>query len=947
MKKDDLAIEYVLNLIKACDTYPYKSIPGSQQACGKFINLHEVYTPLPIMERSDYDKLMTTGRCPVIIEEEPPRTTSEPYQYLYLSPPGGGKSTRLKMICLSYAYLFLKSIDYDFDSGDFKLVVLDNFNTDAIKDNSISKIEQWKSSMEDLCAKTHVTQGAFPIFVDLQSLSGVDNIHSIDNMITHSIRHTMLCSNNVNFDINNEHLLTLLESQEKLVLFIDGLEECLSNIQYSFDDMLDKYIITHKNVIKISLSSRYAEFRDYEQNNNKTTLRSIRQIYIPGLVSGVNQIRLFAEKWYKALGMANKTVFDTNSILIEPLENLKFNFDFITNPLTLTGLIMSSINDNFLSSDIGKFFEQSIVSRIMWVAQNKYNFHDVVIQLAYIAYHMSISEIDHNKITDQDLIKLIYSSRSELKAYFKQQWSLEENDIRQFCNFLVESTILTCNNAQYLFPIVMFQAYLAAYCIVNNLFPHDKRFPTRYSYIESHININEDLWINITEIAYVLDTEIGDLKDEIFYNALDIALSDSDDMGYYSRLALFIAGIADRPLDLSDQDRLSKIVVHAIENDNIFRVTYYAILGLLSANREEENNLLITKIAMAYATLDQDQAHEFEINAAILLFYCFWNCKISERYLKPMAELFFRNSISPAAFKSLPQNRFGRYNSKTLYRVLKELDTEAANDDDYLYTQYKDYLANIDAYAEEGKWPCDVALSLINSDKDTDKIKALSILKMAAKLQGDESVAYHYKFKDDPLQMNELSTFLKNGFTTPCQYRDLYFLVFIEFYNGPMPVSWLNYMVDEEMFIYCLNRELAQWATDDLAKIIEMSDDSLSYDLLYIATYPWKKATRYMKKVKTANRNILDKIENSYGLINKLIKIANSNTSGPYKNEIFSLKLLGILLNDEKYIDQMRLKMEQQFSSSQIDLTFFNKRMCALYSLDETDDKFLTKMFGI
>lgn len=947
MKTEAWAIEYILTLIKTCDTYPFSNIPGSYQAGGQFIKLHDVYTHLTIISRSTFENLKNNGKkATAIIEKEPPSTISEPYKYLYLSPPGGGKSTRLKMLCLSYAYLFLKSIDYNFDSDEFRSIVLGHFNTGVAEDNSISEVEQWKSSLESLCSETHVTQGAFPIYVDMKSLRGIENIPSIDYMIADYFRDTIMRSSNFNSDMDDKHLFTILEEQEKLVLFIDGLEECFQySSQYSLVDLLDKYIIAHKNVIKISLSSRYEEFCNFElMNSNESTLNSMEQIYILEFVRGIDQMHSFAEKWYKALGKVNRTVFDADLKLIEPLSKLKFDYWCIKNPLVLTGLLMSSISDSFQSSDLGQYYEYSLKSRVMWTAHNKYNYDDVVIQLARIAYHMSISETNQNSISEQELITLIYNSRTELNAYFRQEWSLEEKDIRRFCKFLVKSTILACKDKQYEISLYTFQAYLTAYCIVNDFFPRDKRLPSRYAHIESHIKNKENLWEYITLFSYILDTELGDLRDDIFNNVSDLAISNVDDTGYYSRLALNIATAAYRPLYLSEQDRISKIVVRAIANDNIFGVIYTPITNLFFVNSEEENNLLIEEISKAYATLDSNMVHAFGVNAAILLFYCFWNCKVSERYIKPTAVQFFRNYVSPAAFKSLPQNRFGSYNSKALCCILEELDAEASCEDGNMSTAYKDYLANIYAYSKEDLWPCDIVFSLIKSDNEDDKMMALIILKYAARLQGEENIAYHYRFNNDPSQMEELSSFFKKGLTTS-QYPERYFYVFLDLYNSPMPSKWLQHMEDEDIFKYCLNREFTKWKAYNNSEVWVNNNDSLSYDLMYIATYPWKTAWIYVISAIKTNSAIKEMVYNK-GFISFLSKIANSNNDNQYYEQIFSLKLLAIFLNDKKYIGQMLLKMKHHLLSDQSDMTIFNKRMVTHHSIDEEKEMFMQKLFN-
>ena len=110
---------------------------------------------------------------------------------LYLSAPGGGKSTLLKMFALAYAYKYLELIKYDFLSEEFVELMIDGYNKKKGINEYVEDIEICKENIEGICDKLGVKKGVFPVFIEARDIIILDGYADFEDIIRQTINDTI------------------------------------------------------------------------------------------------------------------------------------------------------------------------------------------------------------------------------------------------------------------------------------------------------------------------------------------------------------------------------------------------------------------------------------------------------------------------------------------------------------------------------------------------------------------------------------------------------------------------------------------------------------------------------------------------------------------------------------------------------------------------------------
>ena len=939
MITSQIVIKYLLQLINICDAYPVGNIPGAIKAGGHFIKLHEVYSHLSVISLFDYE--MSLNLLPgekyspkYVIETEPSDEMSTPSILLFLSNLGGGKSTRLKMYGIAYAYQYLKSIGYDFCSEEFRINVLNQYYED---DGDSTKIDRWINEVEELCKTMHVYNDAFPVFVDLKSFG---DLNSFDGVIAQSIINPLIGSDLFERYLSEVDISLMLKTQKRIVVIVDSLEVCcVQDYSNSFDDMLLKYLSNNNNIYRVLLGARYSEYQNYQHLHNKQLLsidERLSQYFIADLPRKFKAIKSFAQKWYQALRRINESEIDNEWDNLKYLRRYSSSLEVLRNPLSLTGIIMISISENF-PVDRSMLYGKSLELCIIWNNHNNYNCRDVLIQLAYIAYHMSISEVDRDGVDDRELSELIYNSRIDLRDYYRQNWGIEELEVNQFYAFLIESRIFVHSRGKNEFSLKGYQSYLTAYCISNELFTRDKRIANRYKYLDEHIRNCEEFWDDIIQSAYLLDTDFGDLRDDIVNALLDAATSARANI--YT--LLIILNIKIGPSSNFSYNEL-KSLYFAIVNgyrylSSISKIFNYFIF-ILEANSKKENDAFIDIVLETYNSIDLTDRNRFVGYISSLVYLCIWNYEVSETYMRTLAEIFLKDHFTNFSVYATYRRKDGGFHDRALYHVLEELDAEMSNKNDGSFNQYKFYLANIEGYSKEGLWPCDVAFSLMESNEEKDKITALHIFHIASLLRKSNLYdKYHYDFAGATVEMlRKLSSFLNFYIYNPSSYSNIAKIAYLQFYASPMPNGWIDSILDEKVFIQCFKRGFQNWSPE------YKYDGEFDYDLTYIATYPLFIADKYLNRNNLAT--IDDMLSKRDSFINHIHKVIDNRIEYGIETYIVGLKLLS-LFEDRTFmsdIDNVLKNDKARLQKEHLDI--FAERVSAYFSLSPKKESLLRQI---
>lgn len=835
----------------------------------------------------------------------------------FLSAPGGGKTTLLKMYSLALAYKYYIEL-FGCKDGMF--------------DNS--------ESIEAICEQLRISEGACPFFISARELKeedypDIESASGFKKVIIDTI------SFMIDDDVENLDVESLFNSIQKKVYIVDSVEEFSNNsFRNKFLMGLDSFSVGSR----CYLSSRY---REYMENVKDTKIDrdgielSAKEYVIEGLQK--DTVRVFAEKWYAALNkVSGHKKLDVEKDFLVPLYKNSNVKNLISNPLELTSLLMISSYDSYLPSDYAKIYGRSIELWLTWNNYARYNYEDVMRQLSQIAYKMATSEKEKIVVSQETLTCYILEARRDLKRYYQQEWSDDEESVKEFIQFLCRSHLVSKSTEGFDFVHRQYQAYLVAYCISTNNFSRETRKKSKFEYIEEHIREKDDFWNQIYKIIAIIDIE---LRDDIITTLFELSENDSigDDNYYVSRL-IELAIIPGVNFDENERKKLIELIVQDEKKWKLFNSKKVDLNELLYLNDQYSNEMFLQIAITKSEELPEKNRDIFRDAIATTVFYCIWQCAVGERYIRMALKTFFANFINTNIIEMI-------FNSKKLSEqqimvkdVVCSVGREAIESGGY--SDCYMLIAAILGYEENPYKQIDILIE--KNGLETDVI-AINILVIATWLLRCKR-ASRYGYGIEIGQLNRYADFILEGIINHKTYeiRRDYLAVFVDAFAIGATKDYHSTWFRKDVFDFVLQNALSEYLND--GKLYDEQDDSFTRSIEHIALYPcfFEEECKHVvaesgieinplvdriRKIYNETEDIINKIysakllilllEMGYDERNKLIREIEKQASDyKVKQRLRSDDLEGVY---EQGISQMKLyKPEGQQILKELDLSNFN-----------------------
>lgn len=819
------------------------------------------------------------------IEKEIERPQKEELNWnWFLSAPGGGKTTLLKMYSLAYAYKYY--------------VELYGHNEELFGDGG---------TIENICDQLGVTEGACPFFISVRELKeenypGISEADGFKEVILDAIK-SLVEDEVAEFDVED-----FFSSIKKSIYIIDSVEEFNNiNFRIAFLSGLDAFTCGSK----CYLSSRYREYMDSVKETKLVrdgVELSAKEFVIDGLIprseltsdfeERKDIVREFAEKWYAALNkISGRKKLDVDKDFLIPLYKNANVKNLISNPLELTSLLMISSYDTCLPSDFVKIYGRSIELWLSWNNYARYNYEDVMRQLSQVAYQMAISENEKIVVRPNTLSKYIKQSRNDLKRYYQQEWSDDERSINEFIQFLCRSHLVSRSTEGFDFVHRQYQAYLVAYCITTNNFSRETRKKSRFDYVEEHIREKDDFWNQIIIIIVMLDIE---LRDDIITSLFDLSEIKGDssitDTNYFVSLLIQLAIMPGVNFDEYELEKLFGLIVQDESRWRLFSSKKADLQKLFDLNEEYVNELFIKVAIRRNNELSEIDKDKFRDEIATVLFYCIWYCEVGEQCIKDALNTFFANFINTNIMEIL-------YNSRKLTEkqfIVKDIACSIGKEaiEAGSYSDCYMVIAAIVGY-EGDRIPYSSVDYLISKKTFESDVIAINILVIATWLiRCNKALRYGYDIESGALA--KYSEFILKGLLDDKhkKIRRDYLATFEDVFSIGEAMNHIGLWFHEDVFEHILRIALTEYEKD--GTLFDEKDGSFSRCFEHISLYPCEYADFCKRILNELNGN-------SHAIIEKLKDIYNRTED--IMNKVRAAKLL-ILMSDMQYDDRTLLVKE-------------------------------------
>ncbi|MDU5290299.1 MAG: hypothetical protein E6177_07660 [Clostridium sp.] len=940
MENNQLLELYLRKVIEFCEIYDAFSIPAAMMAGGAEIKLQDIYTHLPTVKREEYesgkstfyDRSINKNRVQNVLDEtedsRPSMIDSSKMEITdidaliaeidrkiaelekeesnthdsntdatsygekqdldeikkeklnwvwFLSAPGGGKTTLLKMYSLAYAYKYY--------------VEAFGKNEELFGDVQI---------IENICNQLGVIEGACPIFISARDLREEDYPHIFEADTFKTVIIDAIISL-IGGSVSSTEVEQLLISSEKKIYIIDSVEEFSSSeFRKIFLEALDVFT----SGSKCYLSSRYREYMD---NVKDTKLMrdgvelSATEYVIEGLTSHFDSrkgiVREFAERWYEALNkISGKKKLDVEKDFLTPLYNNANVRDLIANPLELTSLLMISSYDSCLPSDFVKIYGRSIELWLSWNNYARYNYEDVMRQLSQVAYQMAISENEKIVVSHNTLVNYIKQSRLNLRRYYQQEWSENEESINDFIQFLCRSHIVSRSTEGYDFIHRQYQAYLVAYCITTNNFSRETRKKSRMDYVEDHIREKDDFWNQIIIIIVMLDI---DLRDDIISTLFRLSERNGSlevvDTNYYVSLLIQLAVMPGVNFDDYELEKLFNLIVNDESKWILFSSKRTDLQKLFSLNEEKDNALFIKAASKKNQDLSEVDQDKFRDKIATIVFYCIWYCKVDEQCVKIVLSTFFTNFINTNIIEMIFNSKKLTEQQQLVRDAVNALGKDAINNSGY--SDCYMLIAAIAGYADDSS-PYHCIDELIVKETFESDVIAINILVLATWLIRCNK-ASRYGYSIDSGIMGKYADFVLKGLVddSHIKMRRDYLVTFSDIFSIGETVGHEVNWFRESVFDYILKIAISEYRSKEP---LYDEDGNFSKCFEHISLYPCEYSLLFKKIITELNFDITEikeKIRDIYDSTDNLISKARA------------AKLL-IIFSDMHYDERMSLVKE-------------------------------------
>lgn len=929
MTNSEILEVYLRKTIEYCGTYDAFSIPAAMISGGTEIKLQDIYTYLPIVERNEYEMAKrrtysdggmsrnetgTTWTSPVamseddiqlgdldkllrdidaklaelevkkgkennqtnqIEEQEVIPSSDRPFApnmsvnwEWYLSEPGGGKTTLLKMFSLAYAYKYY----------------IDNFG------QSENLFVNTKSA-DRICDLLEITEGFCPFFISVRDLREEDypNVSEADGFkkVIIDVIRTTVEEEVVEFDADG-----FLNNVIKPIYIVDSVEEFESeNFRTSFLNGLDAF--SHGN--KCYLSSRYREYMEdirdtrLKRDDGKEIL-PLKECVIDKLENNKDVVVEFAKNWYSALNNITGRSLDVETDFLIPVYNNDNVKNLITNPLELASLLMISSYDSCLPSNYVTIYARSIE---LWLGRrnpDRYNYEDVMRQLSKVAYQMATSEKEKIVVSESTLLRYFRQVRDELKRYYHQEWLDDDTDMKRFIQYLLQSHLIGKSTEGYSFVHRQYQAYLVAYCITTNNFSRETRKKRRIDYVEERLLKKDDFWKPIINIIVMLDIE---LRDDVIEKLFLLSKEKNEDQtNYYVSLLIDLAIIPGVNFDEYELEKLFELIIYDDKNWRLFSTKKKDLQKLLDLNDEYGNDLFIRTAIKRKEELGEGDRGKFSDSISSLIFYCIWYCKLGTESVNNAFIAFLTNYITFDIIGMICDSKAISARQKRIMDTVYSLGENAIKSGDY--SDYYMIIAVMIAN-ETGKDPYSCMDSQIEANTFESKVIAVNLLVIAAWLIRCGR-ASRYGFEPAPNVLMKYANFVIEGILDVEHekiQRD-YLAAFEDVFACGAMESDEDEWFQEKTFVHVLKKAILQYKEEDV--LYDSEDGELSRCLRHISLYPCK----YGKVCRQILNNELEDLTPIINRLKAVYDIEDDNVM----NKVYATKLM-ILMSDLNYDERL------------------------------------------
>lgn len=423
VEKQDARSAYFDYLENELGEIQFEGMPTDKDAGAVKVKLENIFTPLHfIYENKNKFKNNSKSEINTVQINE---ILDGTVRAAVLAKPGGGKSTLIRRIALAYAFP--------------------------------DRRKRVKDGLPD--------RDLFPVYIRCRDL-GNEATKSIKEIIGSIVNRAEITQFAEAFKSIIEDAL----QDKKVLLLIDGLDE-ISNEQHriSFVNQLRTFTATYPTV-NLIVTSREAGFRAVAG-----TLAGYCDQYKIAALSSTD-IQCLCLKWHEAiLGKSDKTKEDADKVCSIILDDSRI-VALAENPLLLTTLLFVKRWVGYLPTKKCQLYAEMIkLLLVTWnaVAHEKLDIDETEPQLAFVAYHMTLS--GQQKITRDKLEDYIIAARKELPDilnYTALSPSRFIDQVEERSSLLIQYGLEENENGRlvpsYEFSHLSFQEYLTAIAITKS-----------------------------------------------------------------------------------------------------------------------------------------------------------------------------------------------------------------------------------------------------------------------------------------------------------------------------------------------------------------------------------------------------------------------------------------------------------------------------------------------
>ena len=423
--------------------------------------------------------------------------------------PGGGKTTWSKRVCLACL-----ENDEEFFSEQLPL-------------------NNW-----------HMEGGLFPLLLCCRNMTEINNA-SVNEFLSLAREMTALSfGKNIFQNYSKQDFYDLLckHAQDgSLLLIVDGWDELANEEREKHLESILNWFLEKNPKVKCVITTR---------GQQKTTkILNIGDAYTIETLNS-EEVQLFCKRWHEEMFRGDLQRIENYGKVIKQLESPFFSrISYMTEtPYLLANLLRCSQHYGRLPSSIAELYEKITDMMVEWFTKIDTGLekHDIMIQLAYIAYAMTKNR--KLTISKSELCELLGRCFFDLDGLFRRP--LRDITVEQYLTqFLSRNCVLETNiGGLYHFPHREMQDYYSAVAIVNGYLDSEDIMRDPYDILKRHYTSLQQSERMFWETIVVFSTLISGPRfaRAVVGDIIKLAEKDTDnEFGFRDLLFLFVLNDTD------------------------------------------------------------------------------------------------------------------------------------------------------------------------------------------------------------------------------------------------------------------------------------------------------------------------------------------------------------------------------------------------------------------